>query len=32
MIGFDRITTHAYGSNVGKICKNELITKVKRIN
>ena len=32
MIGFNRITTHAYGSNVGKICKNKLLTKVKRID
>ena len=32
MIDFNRITTHAYGSNVGKICKNKLLTKVKRID
>ena len=29
---FNRITTHAYETNVGKICKNELLTKVKRID
>ena len=29
-IDFNGITTHAYGSNVGKICKNELLTKVKK--
>ena len=32
LIDFNRITTHAYGANVGKICKNELFTKVKRID
>ena len=32
LIDFDRITTHAYGSNVGRVCKNELLKKVKRIN
>ena len=32
LIHFNRITTHAYGTNVGKICKNELLTKVKRID
>ena len=32
MIDFNRITTNAYGSNVEKICKNELLTKVKRNN
>ena len=32
MIDFERIITHAYGTtNVGRICKNELLTKVKRI-
>ena len=31
LIDFNRITTHAYGTSVGKICKNELLTKVKRI-
>ena len=32
LIDFERITTHAYGTtNVGRICKNELLTKVKRI-
>ena len=31
-IDFNGITTDAYGSNVGKICKNELLTKVKRID
>ena len=30
LIDFNRITTHAYGTYVGKICKNELLTKVKR--
>ena len=30
LIDFNRITTHAYGTNLGKICKNELLTKVKR--
>ena len=29
---FNRIATHAYGTNVGKICKNESLTKVKRID
>ena len=32
LMDFNRITTHAYGTNVGKICKNELLTKVKRID
>ena len=32
IIDFNRITTHAYGTNVGKIFKNELLTKVKRID
>ena len=32
MIDFNRITTHTYESNVRKICKNELLTKVKIIN
>ena len=31
LIDFDGITTHAYGANVGRVCKNELLTKVKRI-
>ena len=30
LIDFNGITTHAYGTNVGKISKNELLTKVKR--
>ena len=30
-IYFNRIR-HAYGTNVGKTCKNELLTKVKRID
>ena len=32
LIDFNRITTHAYGTNVGKIFKNELLTKVKKID
>ena len=32
LIDFNRITTRAYGTNVGKICKNELLTKLKRID
>ena len=32
LIDFDGITTHAYGTNVGRVCKNELLTKVKRID
>ena len=32
LIDFNGVATHAYGSNVGKICKNELLTKVKRID
>ena len=32
LIDFSRITTRAYGTNVGKICKNELLTKLKRID
>ena len=32
LIDFNRITTHDYGTNVGKIRKNELLTKVKRID
>ena len=32
LIDFNRLTTHAYGTNVGKICKNELLTKVKSID
>ena len=32
LIDFNRITTHAYGKNVGKICRNKLLTKVKRID
>ena len=31
LIAFDRITTYAYGTNVGKQWKNELLTIVKRI-
>ena len=31
MIDFNRITTHAYGLKY-KICKNKLLTKVKRID
>ena len=31
LIDFDRITTHAYGTNVGRVCKNELLTKIKKI-
>ena len=32
LVDFNRITTHAYGTNFGKICKNELLTKIKRID
>ena len=32
LIHFNRITTHAFGTNVGKICKNELLTKVEKID
>ena len=32
LIDFNRLTTHAYETNVGKICKNELLTKVKSID
>ena len=32
LIDFNRIATHMYGTNIGKICKNELLTKVKRID
>ena len=31
LIDFDRITTHVYGTNIGRICKNKLLTEVKRI-
>ena len=32
LIDFNRIKTHAYGTNVGKICRNEFLTKDKRID
>ena len=32
LIDFDKITKLAYETNVGKICKNGLLTKVKRID
>ena len=27
LIDFDRIATHAYGTNVGRTCKNKLLSK-----
>ena len=32
LIDFNRIIMRVYGTNVGKICKNELLTKVTKIN
>ena len=29
---YDIITTHPYGSSVGKVCKTELLNKVKQID
>ena len=29
---YDKITIYPYGSSVGKVCKTELIKKVKQIN
>ena len=29
---YDKITTHPYGSSVGKVCKTELLNKVKQID
>ena len=32
LLDYDGVITHAYGSNVRKICKNELLTRAKRID
>ena len=29
---YDKITTYPYGSSVGKVCKTELLNKVKQID
>ena len=29
---YDKVTIYPYGSSVGKVCKTELIKKVKQIN